>query len=36
MAATLTQYGEGYSMYDLNNNDRTWEFSGKVNYSNFD
>jgi len=28
MAATLTQYGEGYSMYDLNNNDRTWEFSG--------
>ena len=30
LITTIIQYGYAYSMYDLNNNARTWEFSGKV------
>lgn len=28
LITTIIQYGHAYSMYDLNNNARTWEFSG--------
>ena len=30
LITTIIQYGHAYSMYDLNNNARTWEFSGNV------
>ena len=30
LLAALIQNGQAYSMYDLNNNDKTWEFSGKL------